>query len=119
MTLSQLKAKIEENTQLKVIPFKNGIPIDSWVKCFRNRHLDLVLRVPQGLDHKKEKALNPQLVAQYYSNLESLYNEHHYDSRCIWNIDEFRCQALQSGLAKVFAKRDLREVYKVIPAKKE
>ena len=105
ITPSQLKSKVAEITQLKIIPFKNGIPGDSWVKCFRDKHPDLVLRVPQGLDYKRARAFNQQIMSQFYTNLGNLYNEHHYEPRCIWNIDETRCQASQTGSAKVFAKR--------------
>ena len=52
MTPTQLKAKVAEITQDKVTPFKNGVPGYSLVKWFRLRHPHLVLRVPQGLNHR-------------------------------------------------------------------
>ena len=58
-------------------------------------------------------------MTQFYTNLENLYNEHHYEPQCIWNIDETGCQAFQSGSAKVFAKRGIRGVHKVILAERE
>ena len=119
MTLGQMKARVAEITQLRITSLKNGSLGDFWITCFRDRHLDLVLRVLQGLNHKRAGALNPQIVAQFYINVESFYNEHHYDSSCIWNIDESRCQALQNGLAKVFTKRGLKRVQKVILVKRE
>ena len=57
--------------------------------------------------------------AQSYTNLKTLYNEHQYDSRCIWNIDKSRYQAFQYGFAKVFAKRGLKGVHKIIPAERK
>ena len=38
---------------------------------------------------------------------------------CIWNIDETGCQASQGGLAKVFSKRGIKGVHKVVPTKRE
>ena len=38
---------------------------------------------------------------------------------CIWNIDETGCQASQEGLTKVFAKRGIKGVYKVVPAERK
>ena len=43
------------------------------------RNPNLVLRISQGLEHKRARALNPQTIAEFYTNLKSLYNEHHYD----------------------------------------
>ena len=116
MTPIQLKAKVVEITQNRVTPFKNGVPRDSWVKWFRSRHPHLVLKVPQGLNHRKAKTLNLGNVAIFYSNLDLLYQEHKYTPNCIWNIDESRCQASQNGLGKVFAKRGVRGVHQIIPA---
>ena len=58
LTLSQLKSKVAEITQLRITSFKNEILEDSWVKCFRDRHPDLVLRVLQRLDYKRSRAFN-------------------------------------------------------------
>ena len=117
MTPTQLKNKVAEITQARVTPFKNGIPSDSWLKWFRRRHPHLVLRVPQGLNQKRTRALNSENVAYFYENL--LYLEHNYPPNCIQNIDESGFQASQNGLGKVFAKRGIRGVHKVIPAKRE
>ena len=58
----QLKAKVIKITQLRKTLFKNNILEDSWIKCFRDKHPNLVLRIKQGLDNKKAKALNLQIV---------------------------------------------------------
>ena len=58
MTLSQLKSKVVEIIQLRIIPFKNGIPRDLWVKFFRDRHPDLVFTVSQGLYYKRVRTFN-------------------------------------------------------------
>ena len=49
-----------------MIPFTNGIPRKSWVKWFRQRHPNLVLRFLEALDLNMAKAVCPQSVAQFY-----------------------------------------------------
>ena len=73
MTPLQLKNKVAEITQERITLLKDGVPRESWVRWFRVRHLELVLRVPQGLDHKRARGLNPENVANFYKNLEALY----------------------------------------------
>ena len=68
MTPNQLKSKVAEITQDRVTLFKNGIPGESWLKWFRRRHPNLVLRVPQGLDHKRARSLNVESVTKFYEN---------------------------------------------------
>ena len=63
MIPTQLKAKVAKITQDRVTLFKKVVLRDSWVKWFTLRHLDLVLRVLQGLDHRRVKALNLENVA--------------------------------------------------------
>ena len=58
MTPTQLKIKVAEIKEDRITPFKDGIPGQSWMRWFRTRHLKLVLRMPQGLDHKRARAVN-------------------------------------------------------------
>ena len=62
LNITQLRTKVAELTQTRWTPFTNGIPGKSWVKWFRNRHPELVLRVPKGLDLNRARALCPQNV---------------------------------------------------------
>ena len=78
MTSMQVKNKVAEIIQEKETPFKEGILRNSWLKLFRSRHLELVLNVPQGLYHKRAKAINPTTTAEFYANLQSMYEAHHY-----------------------------------------
>ena len=41
---SQLKNKVGEMTQARLTPFKQRIPVNSWLKWFRRRNPHLVLR---------------------------------------------------------------------------
>ena len=70
MTPLQLKNKVVETTQDRLTPFKDGIHGRFWIKWFKLRYPELVLRVSQGLDQRKAKGLNPQNIARFYSNLE-------------------------------------------------
>ena len=119
MTPTQLKNKVAEITQDRITPFKDGIPGQSWMRWFRARHPELVLRMPQGLDYKRARVVNPETVAIFFGNLEALYLQHNYPQKCIWNADESGCQANQNGLSKVFAKRGIRGVHQVIPSERE
>ena len=88
LNIAQLKLKVAEITQTRMTPFTNGIPGKSWVKWFKQRHPNLVLRFLQALDLNRTRALCPQSVAQFYNNLESLYQQHNYETSQIWNCDE-------------------------------
>ena len=116
---TQVKAKVVEIIQERLISFTNGIPDKSYLKWFRARHPSLVLRILQGLDYKRVRAVNPTLCAEFYNNLTNLYDEHSYPPYCVWNIDETGCSASQSGLAKVFAKKDIKGVHRTILAERE
>ena len=48
-----------------------------------------------------------------------MYNTHHYPPNCVWNIDEIGCQATQSDQAKVFSKRGVRGVHKIVLGERE
>ena len=119
MTPTQVKAKVVEIIQERLIPFTNGILGKSCLKWFRARHPSLVLRIPQGLDYKRARAVNPTSCAKFYNNLTSLYDKHSYPLYCVWNIDETGCSASQSGVAKVFAKKGIKGVHKTMPSERK
>ena len=111
----QLKTKVGEMIQSRLTPFKQGIPRNSWLKWFRVRNPHLVLRQLQSLDSKRARALCPSNVERFYTNLESLYTQHHYEAQSIWNIDESGIQANRNRHTKVFAARRTRNVQVVVP----
>ena len=80
LNITQLKLKVAEITQTRMTPFTHGILGKSWIKWFRQRHPNLVLRFPQPLDLNRARALCPQSVEQFYQNLESLYQQHNYET---------------------------------------
>ena len=109
----------EYDLQSRVTPFKDGIPGDSWFHWFRKRHPHLVMRVPQGLEFARAKAMNPSTVQTFYSNLLQQYSSYAYTPSHIWNVDESGCNASKSGLSKVLAKKRTRHVHAQIPNERE
>ena len=85
---SQLKLKVAEITQERVTPFKNGIPGESWLKWFKNKHPQFIARVAQGLEMGWVKALYPMNIATFYHNLETMYTINGYVADHIWNVDK-------------------------------
>ena len=69
---------VSEITQERETPFTKGIPGDSWLKWFKNRHPEIILRSSQGLELACAKGLSPENVATFYDNLLDLYREHAY-----------------------------------------
>ena len=56
---------------------------------FRNRHLELTLKAPQGLNQEIAKTLNPNNTTKFYDNLVEMYSKHGYQASKIWNVNEF------------------------------
>ena len=79
----QLKTKVVEMTQLRMTPFRIGIPSYSWLKWFRIRNPWFILREPQPLDSNRAKALCPSNIERFYSNLASLYTQYNYQLQCV------------------------------------
>ena len=77
MTPIQVKNKVAKITPERETPFTRKIRRKSWLKLFKSRHPQLVFRVPQGLDHKRAREINPTTVAEFYDNLETMYETHH------------------------------------------
>jgi hypothetical protein len=105
LNLGQLKIKVAEMTQDRPTPFIDGVPGGSWVKWFRRRHPDLILRSSQGLEIARAKGLCPVNVATFSDNLRELYDEHHYAPSHIWNCNETGAQAGRSNGGHVLNKR--------------
>ena len=57
LNVTNLKSKVGGICQEKFTSFQNGIPDKSWLKQFKRRHLQLVLRIFQGFDLNKAKGL--------------------------------------------------------------
>ena len=107
-------------TQGRWTSFKDGIPGRGWLQWFHNRHPELTLRSPQGLEEGRARGLNPTSVASLYENLQQAYDQHKYLPSHIWNADESGAQAGRGGGSTlVFARRGTRSVHSILPNSKE
>jgi hypothetical protein len=118
LNLTELKIKVVEATQLRDIPFTDGIPGPGWLRWFRKRHPELLLRLSQGLDAGRARGLCPENVSTFYDNLESMM-QRGYEPSYIWNCDESGAQVGRNGGARVLAKKGVRSVYSIIPKERE
>lgn len=111
--------KVAKICQGRFTPFLDGIPRDCWLYWFKQRHPHLVMRVPQGLEFARAKAMNPMTIQGFYSNLQQIYESNAYNPFHIWNIDESGCNASISGLGKVLARKGIKVVHAQIPYERE
>jgi hypothetical protein len=87
ISITELKIKVVEATQMQQTPFKEGIPGAGWLRWFQKRHPKISLRTSQSLDVRRAKALCPEHVASFYENLEVMLAQC-YEPTQIWNCDE-------------------------------
>jgi hypothetical protein len=80
LTILQLKLKVAMMTQDRNTPFTNGVLGIGWLHWFRRRHLELSMRLAQGLDAKYARGLCAENVSSFYENLSSLYAKYEYSS---------------------------------------
>ncbi len=85
------------------------------MRCFEPRHLELSLRVAQGLEVTRARGLSNENVTSFYDNLEKFYKLHNYDSSHIWKCDELGVQARRGGQGKVLAKKGSHNVHTITP----
>ena len=88
LNVDDLKLKLYETYQGSLIPFKDGILEKSWLKWFKRRHLQLVLRIPHCLDLNRAKSLCPFMIAKFYKNLQNIYIQQEFQPTYMWNMDE-------------------------------
>ena len=119
LSVNELKFKVGEIYQGRVTPFKDGVPGKSWLKWFKRRHPQLVLRIPQALDVNRAKGLCPPMVAKFYENLQNIYMEQEFQPTYIWNVDESGANTSRNGVGKVLAAKGSRNVHTIIPNERE
>lgn len=88
LQVSQLKSTVAQMIRVRPDPFTNGMPWRSWWVGFRQRHPDLTIQTPKGVDTYRAIMLRPCILSSFYDNLEELYNKHNYGPNRIWNYDE-------------------------------
>jgi len=50
LTIGQLREQVGILTQGRFTPFKNGVLGPGWIKCFKNKHKELVVKKAQALE---------------------------------------------------------------------
>jgi hypothetical protein len=118
ISITELKIKVAEATQLRQTPFKEGIPGAGWLRWFWKRHPEISLRTSQGLDSGRPKGLCPDHVSTFYENLEGLLAKG-YEASHIWNCDESGAQAERNGGGRVLAKTGIQSVHSIISKERE
>ena len=63
--------KVVKRLNLKT-PFKKGIPGKDWFKGVKKRHPEIVIKKPQKLSVTRSKAMNPQVVSNYFDQLKDV-----------------------------------------------
>jgi hypothetical protein len=114
-----LKMKVYDITKDRDIPFKNGIPGDGWVRCFRQCHPQLILRVAHVLEAARARGLCKENVQSFYENLNELYTLHKYLPERIWNYDESGTQTRNTCGSIVIARRGTCHVHTIVPDQRE
>jgi hypothetical protein len=76
ITLQQLKMKMNEVTQTRLVPFYNWIHHASWWYWFKHRHLEFNIRQAKRLEVCKAHGLTNSAYKTSYNNLQMLYIKH-------------------------------------------
>jgi hypothetical protein len=118
ISLTELRIKVAEATQLCQTPFTDGIPGPGWLRWFRNWYPKVSLRLLQGLNAGRAKGLCPSNVAIFCENLKTMLARG-YEISHIWNCDESGAQAGRNGGGKVLAKTGVRSVHSIISKERE
>ena len=119
LTPTALKLKVYDITKDRPTPFCDGIPGGGWMRWWRHRHLELILRVSQALETARARGLCAQNVESFYENLQSLLTLHEYSVDRIWNCDESGAQVGRSGGGVVIAQKGARHVHSIVPDQRE
>lgn len=97
-------------------------PSKGWIRRFLERHPEVVLGKPSGLDPKRAQAFNRPVVDDYFKQLEALVKELKIPWSHVYNMDE---KGVQRGGGrrlqniKYFVPRGRRPKYKLRSANLE
>lgn len=81
-----------------------------WVRGFRQRHPELVLRVPEATSAARAQAFNKVNVTKFFDLLEDVQKKHLYPPHRVYNVDETGLMTVQTKSSKVFALKGRRQV---------
>ena len=85
-----------------------------WMRGFRQRHVRLSLRTPEGCSLSRATSFNRHNVSIFYQNMKNIYSrtDAFADGRRIYNLDETATTTVQKS-AKVVAEKGVKQVSKV------
>jgi hypothetical protein len=104
ITLQQLKMKMLELTQTRLVPFNNGILGASWWYWFKHRHLEFNIRQAERFEVCTAQGLTNNVCQTSYTNLQMLYTKHNYITNHIWNFNDIIIQARKQSKDRVLTK---------------
>ena len=101
-------------------PFKHNKPGRKWWKLFKNRHPELVSRVPEPLQLARAKCCTPEAIQAWDAEFDQFLQIHGVkdNPQGIWNADEAGFP-LSPTTGKVLALRNAKNVYAISGDSKE
>ncbi|XP_054720511.1 uncharacterized protein LOC129230132 [Uloborus diversus] len=81
-----------------------------WVRGFRQRHPEMVLRAPEATSAARAQAFNKVNVSKFFDILEDVQKNHLYPPHRVYNVDETGLMTVQTKSSKVFALKGRRQV---------
>lgn len=91
-------------------------PNRSWVRCFLQRHKELAVGKPSGLDPKRAQSFNKEAVREHFKELKEKLEMLGFPIENIYNMDEKGCQrggGRRAQLRKYFMSATRRAQYQI------
>lgn len=83
--------------------------------CRRN---NISFRQPEKISKARASSFNRNQVDTFFKNLKELYERHHYQAHCIFNMDESGISTVPNKLPKVASPRGKKTVEKIVSAER-
>lgn len=85
------KQFVNVNAKSLKTPFKDGTPGEDWCYSFMKMHPNLSLKKPEHLQMLRKDARKPEVIYQFYQDLEKVINENSLvedKNSFVFNADE-------------------------------
>lgn len=86
-----------------------GMASEDWLSGFLRRHPNLSLRTPETISLASATNLNVHNVAQFYANLNDLFQRYKFVGHQVENVDETTVSTVKKP-SKVVAERDKKQI---------
>lgn len=83
-----------------------------WLSGFRNRHMDISLRVPEPTSLARVRGFNREAVGLFFDNMDEVRRKYSFTPHQIWNLDETGCMTVQKP-SKVLAPKGVKQLGQV------